>query len=88
MAKTWYWPDTVSYSRKNSIAFTLLIHTLLSPPLADDWRALRRGAHEILTQQACNSHLPIQQAEATQLMFDLLTRPAVSYSGQFISLNR
>ncbi|KAG8896943.1 hypothetical protein FRB99_008554 [Tulasnella sp. 403] len=46
----------------------------------DDWRALRRAAHEILTPQACMKHLPIQQAEATQLMFDLLTNPSEFYT--------
>ncbi|KAG8997242.1 hypothetical protein FRB90_012552 [Tulasnella sp. 427] len=46
----------------------------------DDWRALRRAAHEILTPQACEQHLPIQQAEATQLMHDLLTRPNDFYT--------
>ncbi|KAG8912689.1 hypothetical protein FRC00_003985 [Tulasnella sp. 408] len=46
----------------------------------DDWRALRRAAHEILTPQACERHLPIQQAEATQFMHDLLTRPNDFYT--------
>ncbi|KAG8924505.1 hypothetical protein FRC02_010372, partial [Tulasnella sp. 418] len=41
----------------------------------DTWRTFRRASHEILTPQACARHLPIQQAEATQLMYDLLVRP-------------
>ncbi|KAG8966557.1 hypothetical protein FRC03_011695 [Tulasnella sp. 419] len=46
----------------------------------DTWRSLRRGAHEILTPQACEQHLPIQQAEATQLMYDLMTKPEEFYT--------
>ncbi|KAF9647627.1 cytochrome P450 [Thelephora ganbajun] len=41
----------------------------------DQWRRLRRCAREVLTQSACRNHLNIQQAEATQLMYDMLTRP-------------
>ncbi|KAG9011259.1 hypothetical protein FRB94_003267 [Tulasnella sp. JGI-2019a] len=47
---------------------------------SDYWRSMRRGAHEILTIEACKQHLPIQQAEATQLMHDLLTRPKDFYT--------
>jgi hypothetical protein len=43
----------------------------------DKWRRLRRCAREVLTQSACRDHLKIQQAEATQLMYDILTRPEV-----------
>ncbi|KAI0937993.1 hypothetical protein AcV7_003311 [Taiwanofungus camphoratus] len=42
---------------------------------SDTWRSLRRAAHEILTPQACREHLAIQQAEATQLSYDILTDP-------------
>lgn len=45
--------------------------------LAEDWRILRRAAHSILTPQACTQHLPIQRAEATQLMYDILKNPEV-----------
>jgi len=41
------------------------------------WRRLRRCAREILTAQACRDHLKIQQAEATQLMYDFLVKPEV-----------
>jgi hypothetical protein len=41
---------------------------------ANGWRALRKGAREILTLQACQNHLGIQRAEASQLMYDLLAR--------------
>jgi hypothetical protein len=46
--------------------------------LGNSWRRHRRCAQEVLTVQACRSHLKIQHAEATQLMFDVLTKPAVS----------
>ncbi|KAJ7589603.1 cytochrome P450 [Mycena floridula] len=36
------------------------------------WRTLRKAAHTILTPQAVKRHLPIQKAEATQLMYDLV----------------
>ncbi|ELU41976.1 cytochrome P450 oxidoreductase, putative [Rhizoctonia solani AG-1 IA] len=42
---------------------------------AEDWRTLRRASHAILTQQACAGHLPIQRAEAAQLLHDCLTTP-------------
>ncbi|THU99211.1 cytochrome P450 [Dendrothele bispora CBS 962.96] len=41
----------------------------------ETWKSLRRGAHELLTPQACRQHLAIQQAEATQLSYDLLANP-------------
>lgn len=42
------------------------------------WRMLRRGAHEILTAKAAMNHRPIQDAESTQLAYELLTSPEVS----------
>ncbi|KAJ7580165.1 cytochrome P450 [Mycena floridula] len=39
------------------------------------WRTLRKVAHTILTPQASDRHLPIQKAEVTQLMFDILQSP-------------
>ncbi|EIN06276.1 cytochrome P450 [Punctularia strigosozonata HHB-11173 SS5] len=42
---------------------------------SDTWRALRKAAHWVLTQQKCNKHLSIQCAESTQLMYDLLQTP-------------
>ncbi|CAL1694557.1 unnamed protein product [Somion occarium] len=44
------------------------------------WKALRRAAHDILSREACMKHLPIQHAEASQLMYDLLERPEGLYT--------
>ncbi|KAJ7609443.1 cytochrome P450 [Roridomyces roridus] len=41
----------------------------------DTWRTLRKTAHSILTAQAAERHLPIQQAEAAQLLYDILCTP-------------
>ncbi|KAF8176374.1 cytochrome P450 [Mycena galopus ATCC 62051] len=38
----------------------------------ENWRTLRRTAHAILTPQASARHLPIQRAEASQLLHDIL----------------
>ncbi|KAJ7445958.1 cytochrome P450 [Mycena galericulata] len=46
----------------------------------DTWRTLRRAAHAILTPQATARHLPIQQAEATQLLHDILCTPQSFYN--------
>ncbi|CAE6388327.1 unnamed protein product [Rhizoctonia solani] len=46
----------------------------------EDWRTLRRASHAILTQQACAGHLPIQRAEAAQLLHDCLTAPDKFYT--------
>ncbi|KAJ7279406.1 cytochrome P450 [Mycena rebaudengoi] len=46
----------------------------------ENWRTLRRTAHAILTPQASARHLPIQQAEATQLLHDILRRPQSYYT--------
>ncbi|KAJ7445959.1 cytochrome P450 [Mycena galericulata] len=46
----------------------------------DTWRTLRRAAHAILTPQATARHLPIQQAEATQLLHDILCTPESFYN--------
>ncbi|CAL1702667.1 unnamed protein product [Somion occarium] len=49
----------------------------LSLPLASGpvWKSLRRAVQQLLTREACSRHMPIQQAEATQLMYDLLKQP-------------
>jgi cytochrome P450 len=39
----------------------------------DRWRSLRRAAQQVLSPQACRSHLPVQQAEGIQLAYDLMT---------------
>ncbi|KAJ7640418.1 cytochrome P450 [Mycena polygramma] len=46
----------------------------------ENWRTLRRTAHAILTPQASARHLPIQQAEATQLLHDIVIRPEGFYT--------
>ncbi|KAJ7640502.1 cytochrome P450 [Mycena polygramma] len=40
-----------------------------------NWTTLRRAAHTILNPQASTRHLPIQQAEATQLLHELVCSP-------------
>ncbi|EEB95713.1 hypothetical protein MPER_05275 [Moniliophthora perniciosa FA553] len=42
---------------------------------SDTWRTLRKAAHTILTPKAVERHLPIQLAEATQVLHDFLTNP-------------
>ncbi|KAK1235556.1 hypothetical protein PQX77_001209 [Marasmius sp. AFHP31] len=44
------------------------------------WRTLRRTAHTILTPKMCDKHLPIQYAETTQLLFDVLHNPDGFYN--------
>jgi cytochrome P450 len=44
----------------------------------DNWKVQRKAAQAVLTPQATNRHLPIQKAEATQLMYDCLKSPQVS----------
>ncbi|KAF5367006.1 hypothetical protein D9758_003848 [Tetrapyrgos nigripes] len=44
----------------------------------DTWRRLRKTMHAILTPAGTMEHLPIQEAEATQLMYDLLHSSGVS----------
>ncbi|KAK7029529.1 hypothetical protein VNI00_014406 [Paramarasmius palmivorus] len=41
----------------------------------DTWRTLRKAAHTILTPKAVETHLPIQRAEASQVLYDFLTSP-------------
>ncbi|KAI0687612.1 cytochrome P450 [Cytidiella melzeri] len=45
----------------------------------EKWRALRRGAHEILTPTASMNHRPVQDAESAQLMYDILRAPDDHY---------
>ncbi|KAK7032180.1 hypothetical protein VNI00_013354 [Paramarasmius palmivorus] len=42
---------------------------------SDTWRLLRKAVHTILTPKAVENHLPIQRAEATQVLYDFLTTP-------------
>ncbi|KAL0567075.1 hypothetical protein V5O48_014916 [Marasmius crinis-equi] len=46
----------------------------------ENWRTLRRTAHAILTPQMSAKHIPIQYAEATQLLFDILRTPESFYT--------
>ncbi|KAG7098107.1 hypothetical protein E1B28_000079 [Marasmius oreades] len=46
----------------------------------DTWRTLRRTAHSILTPQMSAKHLPIQYAEATQLLYDIIQTPDSFYT--------
>ncbi|KAI0082000.1 cytochrome P450 [Panus rudis PR-1116 ss-1] len=39
------------------------------------WRTLRRAAHDMLMKGRCMNYLPLQHAESSQLVFDLLHRP-------------
>jgi len=43
------------------------------------WKNMRRAVHDILTREACMRHLPIQRAESTQLMYDILNKPEDFY---------
>ncbi|KAJ7170769.1 cytochrome P450 [Mycena crocata] len=54
-------------------------HNLVLARYGKIWRAMRRGAHEILTLKAAIEHRPIQDAESTQLMYELLTSPKDFY---------
>ncbi|KAJ6573872.1 cytochrome P450 [Mycena vulgaris] len=54
-------------------------HNLVLARYGKTWRAMRRGAHEILTLKAAMEHRPIQDAESTQLMYELLTGPEDFY---------
>ncbi|KAJ7772816.1 cytochrome P450 [Mycena olivaceomarginata] len=44
------------------------------------WKTERRAAAAILTSQATNQHLPIQRAEATQLLHNILHSPQSFYT--------
>ncbi|CAL1706628.1 unnamed protein product [Somion occarium] len=44
------------------------------------WRNWRRAVHDILSPDACAKHQPIQRAEASKLMYDLLENPKQFYT--------
>ncbi|KAF8602930.1 cytochrome P450 [Ceratobasidium sp. AG-I] len=46
----------------------------------EDWRTLRRAAHETLTQSACAQHIALQRAESSQLLYDCLLDPKGFYN--------
>ncbi|CAL1706578.1 unnamed protein product [Somion occarium] len=63
----------VSELVSNNLEFSLIQY-------GPTWRSMRRAAHDILSQQACMRHLPIQHAEASQLTFDFLESPELFYT--------
>ncbi|KAL1753471.1 cytochrome P450 [Schizophyllum commune] len=46
---------------------------------SDRWRQLRKAAQTLLAASTVKNYLPIQEAESTQLQFDLLTSPEKFY---------
>ncbi|KAJ7143019.1 cytochrome P450 [Mycena epipterygia] len=46
----------------------------------ETWKTLRRATHSVLMPQATARHLPIQKAEATQLLHDILRSPDSFYT--------
>ena len=52
---------------------------ILTICIAQGWETFRKCATETLTFEAHQRHIDIQHAEATQLMFDVLSEPAVSH---------
>ncbi|KAJ6551141.1 cytochrome P450 [Mycena capillaripes] len=46
----------------------------------EKWRILRKAAQATLTPQAATRHLPIQQAETIQLVYDILHSPESFYT--------
>ncbi|KAJ7916679.1 cytochrome P450 [Mycena leptocephala] len=55
---------------------------------AENWRTLRRTAHAILTPQASARHLPIQRAEASQLLHDISRHPQARCTGFYTHIRR
>jgi hypothetical protein len=51
---------------------------------ADNWRASRKAYQAILTAQATNAYLPIQKAETTQVLYDIMKTPEVRQSASAI----
>ncbi|KAF8192970.1 cytochrome P450 [Pholiota molesta] len=47
---------------------------------SETWRTLRKMGHTILTPQMSAKHLPIQMAESTQLLYDILQTPESFYT--------
>ncbi|KAL4253507.1 cytochrome P450 family protein [Abortiporus biennis] len=54
-------------------------YSLVFARYGSTWRNLRRAVHDILTKEACTRHLPIQRAESTQLLYDILKEPENVY---------
>ncbi|KAJ6516924.1 cytochrome P450 [Mycena vitilis] len=55
------------------------LHLALSR-YTEKWRTLRRAAQATLTPQASMVHLPIQQAESVQLLYEILSSPESFYT--------
>lgn len=43
------------------------------------WRMQRKAIHTFLSRTACVKHIPIQEAEAIQFMYELLEDPEVKH---------
>ena len=43
------------------------------------WRNMRRATHQLLSKEATREHFPIQQAEATMMLCNILEDPQVRY---------
>jgi cytochrome P450 len=61
-----------------SILFPNDIHILLAP-YSSKWRALRKCSQQLLSITAVDKLLPIQDAEATQTLYDLVHNPEEYY---------
>ncbi|KAA1473593.1 cytochrome P450 [Dentipellis sp. KUC8613] len=55
------------------------MRSIVFMPYSQDLRRVQRLVHNMLSKDACNNHLPIQSAEATQLMYDFLKQPDQFY---------
>ncbi|KAJ6568936.1 cytochrome P450 [Mycena capillaripes] len=51
------------------------LHMVFAQGTSSTWKTQRRAAAAILTSQATARHLPIQRAEATQLLYNILHSP-------------
>ena len=68
------------YGKRRDVSYKLLRFTPLSHPgLGPVWRSMRRAAHDMLSPKACLKHVPIQRAESSQLLYDLLMDPKVGF---------
>ena len=43
------------------------------------WKKIRKAMQMFLTKEACMRHLPIERAEAIQLLYDTLKQPEVTF---------
>lgn len=54
----------------------MLTHSVMLDTM---YKNMRRSMSQLLSREACSEHLQIQQAEASQLMYDLLKAPEVCF---------